>query len=93
MRVCQQSLFEGTHFLASLAALIAAFSSSVFSADKSVDMKREELSGRRQQLFVSAAAAADGGVRGAFVKKALEKSGPELKTARRIPADDMNRSI
>lgn len=67
-------------------------------------MKREELSGRRYLRAAVAdgvdddaiaAADADGGVRvrWVFVKKALEKSGPELKTARRIPADDMSRSI
>ena len=64
-------------------------------------MKRNDLSGRRQEWFVAAdvadgaddRATADGGDSGALVKKASEKSGPELKTARRNPADEMNRSI
>ena len=61
-------------------------------------MKRDENVGdRRHDRFVErvddTATTTDDGVSGAFDKKACETEGPKLTTARRIPADEMNRSI
>lgn len=76
-----------THFLASLSALTAAFSSSVFSsAGASVDMKRV-LSGCC--CLVIFGITVDVGT----FRKAVAKDGPKLPTARRTPAEDKKRSI
>ena len=81
---------------------MAAFSSSVFSpeaaAAASVDMKRDGLGGGRLLAHDCAMAADaadddDDGANGALVKNADANAGPLLTTARRIPADDMKRSI
>ena len=78
-----------SHFLASLAALIAAFSSSVFSsAGASVDINRVLrcwcLVAIGITLFLDV---------GAF-RKAVATDGPKFPTARRTaPAEEMKRSI
>lgn len=96
-----------TYFLSSLAALIAAFSSSVFSSvGASADMKRAELivcfhddDDDDDVCFVMAkddvcGGAKTNGDKGAlFVKKAETRQGPLLPTARRILADVIKRSM